>query len=529
MELNTEFEATGGERTPSRLLEYFAQAPDALMVVDPSDKIILLNARAEHLFECESKQLEGNRPRDLFPEWDTSLSMAVLHNPIDGENVYNMPALRHNGEKFSAEVSLSLVVIAEHSFVVAGIRDITPNGVARRELECVNKELIETNQRLTSLSTTDPLTQLLNRRGFETVLTREISYAKRKEVELIAVLVDLDDFKSINDKNGHAVGDRVLVQVSKVLSEGLRTVDWIARVGGDEFLILLTNTTLALAAMVADRIRVSLSQSAIPGLNDRSTVTASFGLVSVPTHLSTLEDVLQLTTATLKASKQGGKNRVTSTQSELLPAPSESLILRCALNGTAASHIVAQPIFKLLTTAEIDAYEFFFRGPAGPLEAPDEFFRAAEFNDMLTLADINSFSLCLKRAKEMANDRTKNINIFPSTLLDVPTRKLIELINRSEIKSKICLELSERRFFTDPACLKNQVRELRANGIMICLDDFGYGHTTIESLLIMEPTYVKIDKDCINGVAHDADKRRCSKQASKTDEVDWCDLHSNRH
>lgn len=309
---NRDPENLSNESTPRRLLRQLIEhAPDAMMVVDDQDRIMVVNARVEQLFGYKPTLIFGQSPQRLFPEWCSRMTRAVIEHPIaDSGNVHNMPARRSNGEKFCAEVSLSNIVLNHHQFVVAGIRDTTPNSLALHALETLNLELIETNQRLQSLSVTDPLTELLNRRGLENVLQREISYAQRNKSELLAVLVDLDDFKSIND-DGHATGDRVLREIAKVLKSGLRTIDWIGRIGGDEFLILLPNTPLSVGIVVADRIRLALTQHEVANLRGgRSKVTASLALAVLPGHISTIEEVLELTSATLKESKANGKNRV---------------------------------------------------------------------------------------------------------------------------------------------------------------------------------------------------------------------------
>ncbi len=309
---NHEFENLSNESSPRRLLRQLIEhAPDAMMVIDDKDRIMVVNRRIEQLFGFESQTLVGQNPQGLFPEWTSSLSRAIVNQPLEaGGNVHNMTAYHIDGSESCAEVSFSTITIDNHQFVVAGIRETTPNSLARHKLETINQELIETNEKLQSLSVTDPLTEVLNRRGLENVLIREISYSNRNKTDLLAVIVDLDDFKSINDNDGHATGDRVLRQVAQVLKSGLRTIDWIGRVGGDEFLILLPNTSLTVGIVVAERICASLTRSEISKLRGRSKVTASLGLVQLPAHTSTIEEVLELTTSSLKASKESGKNQV---------------------------------------------------------------------------------------------------------------------------------------------------------------------------------------------------------------------------
>lgn len=104
------------------------------------------------------------------------------------------------------------------------------------------------------VSRTDPLTGLLNRRGLSEAFSVWLSHAERKSRKLVVMFADLDRFKSVNDQHGHAAGDRVLVQVADLLMASTRSVDMVARYGGDEFVLLLTDTDLAAAQVIAQRI-----------------------------------------------------------------------------------------------------------------------------------------------------------------------------------------------------------------------------------------------------------------------------------
>ncbi len=304
------------QEVPRGLMQQlFDQAPDALLLVNAKGKIVMINSQAEQLFGYEPLQLVGHSPIQLLPTW--SKSLAKCSPPLDEDRpggtgiVSNMPALRSHGDEFCAEVSLRNIAQGDNLFTIASIREKTPSGIALMALKSINQELRITNANLVSLSMTDPLTELLNRRGLENILQREISYSKRNETELVVAMVDLDDFKAINDKSGHAYGDSILRKVAQTLKDGLRTVDWIGRIGGDEFLILLPCTGLAVAVKVAERIRLALSETQIRTVDSGTTrLTASFGIVTLPTSIQSIDEVLELTSANLKASKRRGKNRI---------------------------------------------------------------------------------------------------------------------------------------------------------------------------------------------------------------------------
>jgi diguanylate cyclase (GGDEF)-like protein len=135
-------------------------------------------------------------------------------------------------------------------------------------------------KQLRILATTDPLTQLLNRRSFLEVADSELIQRKRHLAPLAFVLADIDHFKSINDQHGHAVGDAVLKAVSQVLSQAVREQDSVARWGGEEFLILMPNATLEAASMVAERLREKVSAVEVTVGSQTIKVSMTFGVSS---------------------------------------------------------------------------------------------------------------------------------------------------------------------------------------------------------------------------------------------------------
>lgn len=192
----------------------------------------------------------------------------------------------------------------QETFLVRSVR----NAVERQRVEL---ELMHANARLEALANQDPLTGLHNRRGLEGVLRFEAARARHRGTSLAAVLVDLDDFKHVNDAFGHAVGDRVLERVGRLLRSGLRPADTAARIGGDEFLLLLPSAGAEEALEVAERIRAVVSDEPILAREGPVRITASMGVVDLSQGASGLEQILVLSREALKRSKEEGKNRVT--------------------------------------------------------------------------------------------------------------------------------------------------------------------------------------------------------------------------
>jgi two-component system, cell cycle response regulator len=172
----------------------------------------------------------------------------------------------------------------------------------------LQKALLASNRRLEELSLTDGLTGVANRRAFDQKLAVAFEHARRYERPLSLVLIDVDHFKSINDAHGHDVGDAVLQSVASIVASGTRQTDFVARVGGEEFAILLPETALFESIQFAEKIRSGIA-AADPVTNER--VTVSIGVANIP-H-SPFPDTMELYRAADQAlyrAKANGRNRV---------------------------------------------------------------------------------------------------------------------------------------------------------------------------------------------------------------------------
>ena len=156
-------------------------------------------------------------------------------------------------------------------------------------------------------ATTDHLTGLANRRRFERQLEREIARTARHERPFSLVMLDLDDFKHVNDTYGHEAGDVAIQSLARVLQQGTRGIDLAARVGGEEFAVILTETNLAGAAEVAERLRLALKATEIPVIGH---IAASFGVAECPSQGLTARELVASADAALYEAKRQGRDRV---------------------------------------------------------------------------------------------------------------------------------------------------------------------------------------------------------------------------
>lgn len=179
----------------------------------------------------------------------------------------------------------------------------------RRQSAWLRLRLTDLNHELQNLSFSDPLTGIHNRRFFTEVLSRNLAMVRRGQQDFVLVVIDVDHFKRVNDLHGHNVGDEVLKTIAQRLSYTLRDTDIIARYGGEEFVILLPGIGIDPARHVAERIRNSVSETALPELSWAMTI--SIGLTQAIANDS-VETVFKRADQALYQAKQEGRNRVVS-------------------------------------------------------------------------------------------------------------------------------------------------------------------------------------------------------------------------
>jgi diguanylate cyclase (GGDEF)-like protein len=236
-------------------------------------------------------------------------------------DVHALP--RAGAETTDAEATFACIDVVEHSDMLVVfcadtevIENLSDNN--RVVLQAVASQLIVAveNSRLYKLTKrlaiTDELTDLHNYRYLQQRLDEEIGRAKRYEKRLSFLMLDVDNFKDINDVYGHRVGDAVLGEIGKVLQATVREVDVVARYGGEEFSVILPETDASGAFIVAEKIREAISLHRFPDAegNRRIHTTISIGLASYPTHAHDKESLLRAADDALYHAKTGGKDRV---------------------------------------------------------------------------------------------------------------------------------------------------------------------------------------------------------------------------
>ncbi len=348
-------------------------------------------------------------------------------------------------------------------------------------------------QRIAEAALVDSLTKIGNHRAFKDDMQREMAFALRHKLELTLAMVDVDEFKIVNDQNGHVYGDGVLVELAEILSSS-RKEDRAYRLGGDEFALILPGTSALAARPVLERVRVAVSNSLNGG-------TVSIGYSTLGEFDITAEALQNQADAALYLVKRGGRNGVArfdaSDKGTSLLSTERVQSLR-ALLASGSLEVAFQPIWDL-ERGEILAFEALSRPPLSfGFEGPQDAFDLAERIGCAHELDRSSRMAALRRAADMPPDALLFLNISPQTLdRDFDIREFVASVEAFGLRpERVVIEITERSV----AHLDNVIvvgRLLRSAGFRIALDDTGAGHAGLEIMSRLQFDYVKIDRAII--------------------------------
>ncbi len=461
------------------------------------------DARLRALLGWEVKSRQRSRTDDDF--------LAMVHPQDRGRVTKAVFDLLTAGTRYDIEYRILIGRETRHVSSQAIVKR-GADGVAERMFGvCLDvterKSLLEDLEQLSHL---DPLTGVLNRRGFSRVLDREVERRKRDGGELHALFLDLDDFKKINDVYGHSVGDGVLITVARTLTQCVRATDHVARVGGDEFLVILPHTRRAEARVVAEKIHGAIQRTAVSDRFPQLRVTASVGLVAAGHTQEMVQDMIVRMERALHRAKRMGKGQVfvdTALFGDAeAPAASYAELVE-EVSRLETYFAVKQPIIDLRND-KLHGYEMLSRSRCAALPSPEDFLNFAMDTGLARQVDLNAFTTCARGTANIDPALTCHLNILPSTLMNVPVEQLVQLLPAHGPRSRYCIEISEKETIGDARKMLRFVQELREAGLRVAMDDVGYGRSCLEAIIQLEPEVVKIDRQLIHMIADDDGCRR---------------------
>lgn len=370
-----------------------------------------------------------------------------------------------------------------------------------------SKALNRTLSELEYYSSHDPLTGLHNRRYFNEILKYEIDRSARHHHEFSLVMLDLDDFKEINDTYGHPCGDTVLLGVADIMRSCVRKGDFVTRIGGDEFAILLTETGIGGAQLVAEKIRRRIRATEFRNGTDGALfhITTSIGLVCYPHHARSLDDLLAGVDAGLYRAKARGKDGIIALDAvqDVLESNRSSRAyverLRSSLkNGRVVPFF--QPIVDCNSGATL-GFECLarMREPDGEITSAGMFVSAMEKYGLGRELDRLMIQQSLRALRQRNADDASPLKLFINlSAREIHGRGVLGYAERIcrdlEISPHtVVFEIMERDAIEDMTRMRKFLSSLRGKGFQFALDDFGSGYNSFHYLRELEFDYIKID------------------------------------
>ena len=367
---------------------------------------------------------------------------------------------------------------------------------------------------LAHLASHDPLTNLLNRRSFQTELTRHLAQAMRYGTQGALLLLDLDHFKDFNDTLGHAAGDEFLVNLAGVLRERLRATDLVARLGGDEFAILLPHTDGHQAHTVAMHLLHAVRCHAVAVGAESIGLTVSLGIVLIPDYGATVEELMAQADLALYQAKANGRNCLAVYSPDRdRPAKAEPRLgwRQCIRDAVERDRFIldAQPVLHLGEN-RVSQYELLLRmvDERGEIIPPGAFLGIAEQYGLIRDVDrwvVRRAIQMLAQQKRAGRDMRFEVNLSANAFADADLLPLIkdELRGASISPESLVLEVTEAAAIANLHQAPGFVRALKGLGCQFALDDFGMGFSSFSHLRYLPVDYLKIDGNFVHDLAHD--------------------------
>jgi diguanylate cyclase (GGDEF)-like protein/PAS domain S-box-containing protein len=302
------------EISDSRFRAFMDASPMAAFIKDEEGRMVYCNRALADRFGAIPEDWIGKTDFEVWPREIAE----KFHNqdlPVLEQNRaihYEDRTLGPDGRIVAWDVYKYPVVDASGGRAVAcAALDVTKKREAEQEVQQVQQELQVLNERLHTLSLTDPLTGLMNRRGLEDCLERELARCIRSQVQLCLLMLDFDHFKNFNDSYGHMQGDEALRRISALMLKWTRKGDLVARYGGEEFLAILPDTQAIEAVRIAKRLCEAVAAAAW----EHRVVTASIGVATLDQRTLSTTSFLNEVDQALYAAKSRGRNQVCAAQS----------------------------------------------------------------------------------------------------------------------------------------------------------------------------------------------------------------------
>ncbi|MBB1274309.1 MULTISPECIES: EAL domain-containing protein [Psychromonas] len=486
--------------------------PDPALILNEDGLYLDVYGSSEDLLAYSVDKLINKNVNDILPKKYAAPIMAIIKKTLSSNEVQVF--------EYELEVKKGIVIFEGRTTPI--IYD-QPGAPPQKHVLWVTRDITlrkKAEKEIEKLAYYDPLTNLPNRRLLTERLTRCVERIKRTHKAGALLFLDIDNFKRINDSLGHSAGDELLIEMARRLGSVVRAADTLARIGGDEFVILLEyigeNNKHATneAAIVAQKLQqVFYDKFQIGALAFQ--VSGSIGICLIENANSNVENILKFADTAMYRAKVKGGNSYSFYDSRLQTllekqTKLETDIIRAIDNNEFCAYFQPQvDIAGLITGGEALIR---WKHPIKGLIAPNEFIPIAEqFGLIQKLQNIVLQDICCLINQLVDNnvvDDTFNLSInisqnqFNSSTLKT---ELLSIVNKFNVHpSRIKLEITESMLAHDPLHTVQQMEELKAIGFTFSIDDFGTGYSCLSHLHAYPVKELKVDKSFIDNISDHA-------------------------
>ncbi|MDI1301816.1 MAG: EAL domain-containing protein [bacterium] len=509
---------TERKQAEAQFQDLFESSPDAIIVATRAGIVHTLNRQAEQQFGYTREELIGQPIEQLIPARYHSDHVTRRNNYVLNPDPQLMSkkrslfALRRDGSEFPADISLSPIMTPEGLMIISTIRDITERKTAEDNIE--------------RLAFYDPLTRLPNRRLLLDRLGITMAASVRHQRSGALLFIDLDDFKTINDTLGHNLGDLLLEQVAQRLSACVREGDTVARVGGDEFVVMLDDLNkdaleaVAQAETVGEKILAALGQPySLAGDTLRS--TPSIGITLFGDQHESTDELLKRADLAMYQAKAAGRNTLRFFDPQM-----QAVVTTRAALETGLREAIRKKQFLLHYQAQVDGkgrlsgVEALVRWnhPQRGMVSPAEFIPLAEDTGLiLPLGHWVLETACTQLATWAARPEMAHlcisVNVSPRQFhqSDFVHQVLTLLVRTGANPKRLKLELTESLLIANIEDVITKMSALKAQGVCFSLDDFGTGYSSLAYLKRLPLNQLKIDQGFVRDILIDPNDAAIAK------------------
>jgi len=504
-------EVQSRDRTLVQLSQAVEQSPANIVITDLSGHIEYVNAAFLRNTGYRREEVLGANPSILQSGKTPAETHAGLWTALRAGHTWE-------GEFINRRKDGSEYV---ESAIVAPVRDT--DGVITHYL-AVKQDITERKQaeaEIHNLAYFDPLTGLVNRRLLMDRLEQALLASRRSQHHGALLILDLDNFKNLNDTRGHDVGDQLLVEMGRRLPASVREEDTVARLGGDEYVVILENldtdeaTAAQQAGMIAEKIRAVLSQPyTLQGGNTQYETTVSIGITLFHDHGDSQETLLKQADVALYQAKDAGRNQIRFFNIAMQIAIDARTGLENALR-----HALARNELRLHYQPQVDeagrltGAEALLRWQRsdGSLVPPGQFIQLAEESGLILSIGAWVFQTACAQLKvwslePASRDLDLAINVSGRQFHDANfVTQISACIHAHGIHpARLKLEITESVVLDNVEEVIERMRELKALGVRFSLDDFGTGYSSLSYLKRLPLDQIKIDRSFVRDIGTDS-------------------------